>query len=534
MSTDTAMPEKLGRYEIVRELGRGAMGVVYEAKDPNIGGRRVAIKTARRDLLEGSGHAEELLQRFLNEAKAAGNLNHPSIIRIYDADEQDGTAYIAMEYVEGQDLCDRIEAGKRPGIEEAVELCATICEALDHAHSQGVVHRDIKPANIMMLNDGTIRVADFGIARLEDSELTATGQMIGTPHYMSPEQFQGQKVDGRADLFSVGVMLYEMVTGEKPFSGENLSTVMQKVTMQQPIQPKHLNVSVGTVLDSVLMKILAKAPMERYQSGKDMAAALRECLRENPDPKITRVNPPAVSVEDTAATLVGNTATDATIVPSTAGGDATVVTGVNNMAATVSNATPTASAADATLPRQSPTDTAAPASAISAGVAVAEPAPKKSPVALIAGGGVGVIAVIGAIVWSVMGGGGGESSPAGGATNPGAASVGMREVVVDVTSFKVSDDLVAAEINNLPGDLPPEYQRKFPFADGSIMFSTDDGTPLQSADIKGGFVVVDLTVPESTQYIRWEGTSEGLKNSDNIYLESGESYYEFNIAFVED
>jgi len=280
-------PEKLGRYEIVRELGKGAMGVVYEGLDPNIG-RRVAIKTARREVMAASGRADEMMERFLREARAAGNLSHPNIITIFDADREGDTAYFAMEYVQGTDLQQVIRENRRFSPEEAAEVAATVCDALGHAHEAGIVHRDIKPANIMRLPDGTLRVTDFGIARVADSDLTQDGALVGTPHYMSPEQFQGQRVDGRSDLFSVGIILYELLTGEKPFTGEALGTVMHNVTQQEPIQPKTLNVTVNPTLNSVVLKALSKDPFQRYQDARAMAAALRESVKPEPNPAITQ------------------------------------------------------------------------------------------------------------------------------------------------------------------------------------------------------------------------------------------------------
>jgi len=279
------MPQKLGRYEIVRVLGKGAMGVVYEGRDPNIN-RRVAIKTARRDIMEASGMADEMMERFLREARAAGVLNHPNIITIYDADEQDGVAYIAMEYIEGGDLLDAIQRRQSYRMDEIAEIGATVCEALAAAHDQGVVHRDVKPANIMMPENGPLKIADFGIARVSDSNLTQEGALIGTPHYMSPEQFMGQTVDGRSDLFSVGIILYEMLTGERPFSGEALSTVMHHVIKSVPAVPTELNFAVPDALGQVVMKALSKRPQDRYQDGRAMAAALRESMKTKPDPAI--------------------------------------------------------------------------------------------------------------------------------------------------------------------------------------------------------------------------------------------------------
>lgn len=316
-------PEKLGRYEITRFLGKGAMGIVYEGHDPNIG-RRVAIKTARRDVLETSGHADEMMERFLREARAAGALNHANIVTVYDADEQDGTAYIAMEFVEGTDLQQVIEDKRRYTPEEVAELCATICDALHHAHSRGVIHRDVKPANIMLSTEGSVRVTDFGIARMADSSLTIDGAMIGTPHYMSPEQFMGQRVDGRSDLFSVGVIAYVLLTGERPFGGDALATVMHAVTQVTPIAPRELNFSVSPALNAVVLKALSKAPNQRYQDAAAMAAALREAVKSTPDPAVTLVTTPAAPADPDgtipAATLRGTAPpnADATIPMGTA------------------------------------------------------------------------------------------------------------------------------------------------------------------------------------------------------------------------
>jgi len=307
-----AMLDKIGRYTIVRELGKGAMGIVYEGVDPTIN-RRVAIKTARRDVMESSGRAEEMMERFLREATAAGGLNHPNIITIYDAGEEADMAYIAMEYLEGGDLFDVIEEKKRFSPEEAVETGTAILDALAVAHDNGIVHRDIKPANILTPRGGSLKVADFGIARIENSNLTQEGAMIGTPHYMSPEQFMGHKVDARSDLFSVGIILYEMLTGEKPFGGEALSTVMHNVIKTDPVNPSELNFAVSTCLSRVVLKSLAKRPNDRYPSARAMAAALHESIKDNPDPAITLVD-----VDDATTTIVSRTSADASTIVSTA------------------------------------------------------------------------------------------------------------------------------------------------------------------------------------------------------------------------
>ena len=295
---EQAHPDRLGRYEIVRKLGEGAMGVVYEGRDPKLG-RRVAIKTARRELMSRGAMTEELMQRFLREAQAAGALNHPNIVTIYDVGEEGDVSYIAMEYLEGSDLRDVIADRRRLSVEEIVNLGAVIAEALSAAHAQGIVHRDVKPANIFVQTDGRVKITDFGIARVSDSTLTQEGTLIGTPHYMSPEQFMGQRVDGRSDLFSLGVILYELLTGEKPFSGEAISTVMHQCLKVNPIPPEELNFAVPKPLSDVVMKAMSKRPDGRYPDGHALAAALRESLNSNPDPRVLGCTPAAIEGEQT-------------------------------------------------------------------------------------------------------------------------------------------------------------------------------------------------------------------------------------------
>ncbi len=294
-------PERLGRYKIIAELGKGAMGVVYEGLDPNIG-RRVAIKTARRDLLE-KGHSDELMVRFLREARAAGALNHPNIVTIYDADEQDDIAYIAMEFLDGEELDVARNRLRAEGPERIVEIIASLCEALAHAHAHGVIHRDVKPANIILCSDGNVKITDFGIAHLADSNLTREGAFIGTPNYMSPEQFRGQKIDGRADLFSVGVIAYELLTGKRPFSGNSITAVMHNVLQVEPPPPIELNPDIPEALNRVVMKSLSKDPNDRYSNGERMAAAFREALKPNPDPAVLEEK--YEDYDDDAKTIVG-------------------------------------------------------------------------------------------------------------------------------------------------------------------------------------------------------------------------------------
>ncbi|HET9041617.1 MAG TPA: serine/threonine-protein kinase [Burkholderiales bacterium] len=264
---------KLGKFQIRRELGKGAMGIVYEGHDPMID-RVVALKTIRAENLQGED-AQEQLARFRREAQAAGRLTHPNIVGIYDFGEDAGTYYIAMEFVKGRELQSYLEANERFAMHDIVRVMGQLLEALQYSHKHGVVHRDIKPSNIIILADGTAKVADFGIARLESSNLTQAGMVLGTPSYMSPEQFMGQTVDGRSDLFSAGVILYQLLTGEKPFTG-SLTTIMHKVLQEEPLPPSQLNVQVPRAFDAVIRKALAKRPDERYQTAGEFLDAIRQ------------------------------------------------------------------------------------------------------------------------------------------------------------------------------------------------------------------------------------------------------------------
>ncbi|HLQ52261.1 MAG TPA: serine/threonine-protein kinase [Terriglobales bacterium] len=269
MSTGMAL-EKIGRYEIVGQLGKGAMGIVYKALDPTIG-RTVALKTMRLDV-QGP-ETSELLARFRNEARLAGVLNHPNIVTIYDAGEINGLFYMAMEYIEGKTVYQLLLQEHALTMEKVLDLARQICAGLDAASAQRVVHRDIKPANIMMLPSGTVKIMDFGIAKAGGS-MTSTGEVLGTPNYMSPEQVKGKPLDGRSDLFSFGVILYEMVTGEKPFAGDNITTIIYKIVNEEPIPPRELNPAIHPGLNRVVLKALAKNPQNRYQLGSDLVQAL--------------------------------------------------------------------------------------------------------------------------------------------------------------------------------------------------------------------------------------------------------------------
>lgn len=262
--------QTVGRYEIMGELGRGAMGVVYKAQDPTIG-RTVALKTMRLDVhgLE----TDDVLRRFKNEARAAGLLNHPNIVTIYDAGEQDGMFYIAMEFIEGTTLQQILVEKRILPSEEVIQIAREVCKALDYAHANGIIHRDIKPANIMITPNGTVKIMDFGIAKAGGG-MTSTGQVLGTPNYMSPEQVKGKLLDGRSDLFSFGVVLYETITGEKPFVGQNVTTIIYKIVHENPIAPRDLDVTIHPGMSLVVTRALSKLPDDRYQSGADLSKDL--------------------------------------------------------------------------------------------------------------------------------------------------------------------------------------------------------------------------------------------------------------------
>ncbi|MGA2197109.1 MAG: protein kinase [Bryobacteraceae bacterium] len=275
--------DRIGRYKIVRELGRGAMGVVYHAIDPNIG-RPVAIKTINLGAVPNAQDQERMRERLFREARSAGILSHPGIVTIYDVEQQDSLAYIAMEYVDGPTL-DQLLSGPLPLAPERIfSIFGQTAAALDYAHGKGIVHRDIKPANIMIAADGTAKITDFGIAKITASEqFTVTGSIVGTPHYMSPEQVQGQTVDGRSDQFSLAVIAYEVLTGEKPYTGEHLTTVVYKIVAEEPPAPRRINASLTASIDGVLRKGLAKKPDARYRTCQEFAEALEAACASSKD-----------------------------------------------------------------------------------------------------------------------------------------------------------------------------------------------------------------------------------------------------------
>ena len=268
--------DRIGRYKIVRELGRGAMGVVYHAIDPNIG-RPVAIKTIHFGGNRKPDEVERMRERLFREARSAGMLSHPGIVTIYDVEQQGDLAYIAMEYVDGPTLDQVLSEPEPLAAVRMFSILGQTSVALDYAHSKGIVHRDIKPANIMISEDGTSKIADFGIAKITAAEnLTMTGSIVGTPHYMSPEQVQGQPVDGRSDQFSLAVISYEMLTGEKPYTGEHLTTVVYKIVAEEPVLPHRLNPSLSTAIENVLRKALSKKADARYRNCQEFIESLEK------------------------------------------------------------------------------------------------------------------------------------------------------------------------------------------------------------------------------------------------------------------
>lgn len=269
------MIRQLGRYEVIGEIGQGAMGVVYQVKDPLID-RIVAIKTINLNLAEDE--KEEYEGRFYQEAKAAGRLSHPNIVTIFDVGKSGDVAYIAMEFLEGRELRDILNDQKRLPIEQILDLAAQIARGLAYAHEHDVVHRDIKPSNIMVVRDGHVKITDFGIARMSSASVrTQTGMVLGSPKYMSPEQVLGKVIDQRSDVFSLGVTLYEMLTGQVPFTGENINAIMYQTLNVIPAPPSMLNPDVPDMLNFIVAKALAKDLGDRYQSAREFANDLRAC-----------------------------------------------------------------------------------------------------------------------------------------------------------------------------------------------------------------------------------------------------------------
>jgi eukaryotic-like serine/threonine-protein kinase len=277
---------KLGRYDIVRVLGAGAMGVVYEAIDPNLK-RRVAIKTVRVGNLSRAD-AAEYEARFRTEAHSAARLQHPNIVSVYDSDRYDNIAYLVMEYVQGQDLKHYLDSGHRYALHESVSIMCDLLAALEYAHEHKIIHRDIKPANLLIEPNGRVKLADFGVARIQDSgEATRTqGGVVGTLKYMAPEQIEGRAVDSRSDMFAAGIVLYQLLTDSRPFDGDSYFAIVNQITNLNPPPPSSINPELPVELDDVIAKALAKDKNQRYQTAHDFAFALRTAARQA-DPTIT-------------------------------------------------------------------------------------------------------------------------------------------------------------------------------------------------------------------------------------------------------
>ena len=269
------MISHLGRYEIIDELGQGAMGIVYKAKDPLID-RTLAIKTISLNL--AIDEKDEYEARFYQEAKAAGRLSHPNIVTVYDVGKSGDVAYIAMEFLQGRELRDILNEGEPLPISQILDIVIQVALGLSYAHEHGIVHRDVKPSNIMVIRDGQVKITDFGIARMTSSTVqTQTGVVLGSPKYMSPEQVLGKSIDQRSDIFSLGVMLYEMLTSQPPFVGDTVNAVMYQTMNTVPPPPSTLNPEVPAMLNFIITKALAKKLDDRYQNIKEFASDLRAC-----------------------------------------------------------------------------------------------------------------------------------------------------------------------------------------------------------------------------------------------------------------
>src|SRR5882762_8283533 len=280
-----AGPQTLGRYQLERVLGKGAMGIVYEALDPKLH-RKVAIKTILISQLDEET-AKDFSMRFVREAHAVARLNHPNIVQVYDFGEEGDMAYLVMEFIRGDELKSTLSTGRQFDRKECVRIMCELLDALEFAHEAGVVHRDIKPANVMLDNQGRAKLTDFGVARVTDSdrthaERTQAGTVVGTPAYMSPEQIQGQRIDRRTDIFSAGVILYQFLTGQKPFTGEGAWTVAKKIIQEDPPMPSSINMALSPEFDRVVAKALAKDPDQRFATAREFSQALKRAAEGKP------------------------------------------------------------------------------------------------------------------------------------------------------------------------------------------------------------------------------------------------------------
>ena len=281
--------KKLGRYDLIRVLGKGAMGLVYEGRDPNLD-RRVAIKTIKVENLSEEAAAEYEV-RFRTEARSAARLQHPNIVSVYDSDRDGDIAFLVMEFVQGDDLKHHLDIGDRHTLEQTLGIMADLLSALDYAHRQNIVHRDIKPANLLIEANGRVKLTDFGVARIQDSgDVTRTqGSMVGTLKYMSPEQVQGQRIDSRSDLFAAGVVLYQLLTGKRPFDGDSDFAIIQQIVAHTPAAPSTFNPKLPRAIDGVVACALAKSRDQRFATGQEFATALQAAAGQGYD--LTAVAP---------------------------------------------------------------------------------------------------------------------------------------------------------------------------------------------------------------------------------------------------
>jgi len=325
MSSPAEQLKQLGRYDLTSVLGKGAMGIVYEGLDPKLH-RKVAIKTILKGHMDDDEASKEYSMRFMREAQAVARLNHPHIVQVYDFGEEKEVAYIVMEFIKGKELKNFFDANERFELKEAVRIMCELLDALDFAHEGGIVHRDIKPANVMLDGQARVKLADFGVARVTDdrsaAEKTQAGTMVGTPAYMSPEQITGGNVDRRTDIFSAGIILYQFLTGEKPFTGSGAWTIAKKIIQDHPPVPSSINNTISPLFDNVVNKALSKQVETRYQTAKEFGAALKRALEgrsEEDDSEKTVFTPggmaampnlsPAAAVAKPDSTKSGTSAT---------------------------------------------------------------------------------------------------------------------------------------------------------------------------------------------------------------------------------
>jgi len=329
MATPPSEIKRLGRYDIEAVLGKGAMGIVYAGNDSRLK-RKVAIKTILKSALD-EDTAKEYSMRFDREARAVARLNHPNIVQVYDFGEEGDIAYIVMEFIKGRELKDFFDAKERFELKESVHIMCELCDALHFAHEAGVVHRDIKPANVMIDSSGRVKLADFGVARITDadrnaSEKTQAGVVIGTPAYMSPEQLEGNEIDRRTDIFSAGVVLYQFLTGEKPFTGTGAWTIAKKILHDDPPRPSSIHPTISPLFDAVVNKALAKKVEDRYQTARDFEIALKNALegKGEADDEKTIVGGFGPGLGAQAAAPAGGGVVDATLKMGTAAMDSTI------------------------------------------------------------------------------------------------------------------------------------------------------------------------------------------------------------------